>query len=251
MTWANIGRTESGNTAPGDEEERAGDGLRVLPRLLPGLHDDRAEEHPEGDDGDDPAERDDGEHEPVDRERIERHAEQDDADGEGDQGAHRPDRGAGHSPAGHRQQEVRRTDVDVLDHPVALAILEDRPGEPGDAGDDDRPQGAADDDEAAVLAAARTADHLEHHDEDQSGADRLGHRVDEEQQRVGPVRLHRPAEPDRGREAPPGLTRAPGLRPRRVETAQAVDDRRAEACRRGPSAGAPVVGLEAVIASAP
>ena len=105
-------------------------------------------------------------------------------------------------------QEVARADVDVLEHPVALAVVEDRPGEPGDAREDDRPEGRPDDDEAAVCRVVAAADDLEHDDEDQRGRDRLRHRVDEEQERVGPVRLHLPAEADRGPEAAPRLAGA-------------------------------------------
>ena len=125
--------------------------------------------------------------------------------------AHRPDRQPRHAPAEQHDQEVARADVDVLEHPVALAVVEHRPGQPGDAGQHDRPQRGPDDDEGAVRRVGAAADDVEHHDEDQRGRQRLGDRVDEEQHRVGPVGLHLPAEAGRGPERPPVVARRPGL----------------------------------------
>ena len=68
-----------------------------------------------------------------------------------DHRAHAADGDAGHAAAEQHDEEVARADVDVLQHPVALAIVEDRPGEPGDPGQDEGPERAADDDEGPVL----------------------------------------------------------------------------------------------------
>ena len=83
-----------------------------------------------------------------------------------------------------------------------------------------------------VVVAA--ADDVEHHDEDQRRRERLGHRVDEEQERVGPVRLHLPAEADRRSGTPRHVSPDPRASARdRVEAAPlgrleagAVDGRR-------------------------
>ena len=80
-----------------------------------------------------------------------------DADGQRDRRAHRPDRDPRRPPAEQDDHEVARADVDVLQHPVALAVVEDRPGQTGDARDHERPERAADDDEAAVLRLADPA----------------------------------------------------------------------------------------------
>ena len=112
----------------------------------------------------------------------------------------------------HRE-EVARADVEVLEHPVALAVVEDHPGEAADAGQDERPERAADHDERPVVGAGAAADHVEHDDEDQGRRQGLGDRVDEEQERVRPVRLHLPAEPDGGQEAPPDVDPAAAARP--------------------------------------
>ena len=99
-----------------------------------------------------------------------------DADSQRDQRAHRPDRDPGDAAAEEDDEEVARADVDVLQHPVALAVLEDAPGEPGDPGHDERPQRAADDDEGAVLGLCAAADDVEHDDEDQGRRERASRR---------------------------------------------------------------------------
>ena len=87
--------------------------------------------------------------------------------GDRDDRAHRPDADARDAAAQQDDQEVARADVDVLEHPVALAIVEDRPGEPGDAGQDERPERRPDDDERAVRGVRAAADDVEDDDEDQ------------------------------------------------------------------------------------
>ena len=74
---------------------------------------------------------------------------------------------------------------------------------------DERPQSAVPTTTKARYCGVRAAaDDVEHHDEDQRRRHRLGDRVDEEQERVGPVGLHLPAEPGRRPEAAPVVARA-------------------------------------------
>ena len=109
---------------------------------------------------------------------------------------------ASERPSRNGKSEVGRDD-DVLHHPVALAVLEDRLDQAGHHAEHDVPERAADDQELEELGALAAGDDLEHHHQDQGRGERLGERVDGEQERVGPVRLDRPAEADGGAEAPP------------------------------------------------
>ena len=171
---------------------------------------------------------DDGEADPVDGGRVERDAEEHDADRDGDDRAHRPDGDPGHAAAEQVEQEVGRADVGVLEHPVALAVVEDGPGEAGDPGEHERPERRPDDDEAAVLRILVARDDAQHHDEDERRRDRLRDRVDEEQERVRPVGLHLPAEADRRAEPAPGRS---GSRIRGARRVEAAPLRRGEAGR--------------------
>ncbi len=159
------------------------------------------------------------EQDPVDPADVERDVEEHDADEERDRRAHRPDPDPGHPAAEDHREEVARADVQVLEHPVALAVVEDHPGEAADAGQDERPERAADHDERPIVGAGAAADHVEHDDEDQGRRQGLGDRVDEEQERVRPVRLHLPAETDGGQEASPDVDPAAAARSGVVEPA--------------------------------
>ncbi len=154
----------------------------------------------------------------------------DDADGDRDRGTHRADADPGDPAAEQHDEEVARADVDVLQHPVALAIVEDRPGETGDPGEDERPERRPDDDEPAIGGVGPAADDVEDDDEDQRGRHGLRDRVDEEEERVRPVRLHLPAEL-RGR--PEARPTAPARR----GPAPASDRSRPTRATRDPGAG--------------
>ena len=129
---------------------------------------------------------------------------------------HRPDR-AGDEPReatpDQQHEERRRADVQVLEHPVALAVLEDGPGRPRDPGHERRPQRGPEHDEGhqrlVALPGAARADDLDHHDQQQQRRDRLGDGVDHEQDRVGPVGLHAPAEQERRPQAAAWCRRRP------------------------------------------
>ena len=124
----------AGTRRPSRGTARPATRLRVGPRFLAGLEADRRHEDADGDDrrrgratiattssGQSTRPASNGD------------AEEDDADGERDERAHAAHADAGHAAAEQHDQEVARADVDVLEHPVALAVVEDRPGEAGDA----------------------------------------------------------------------------------------------------------------------
>src|SRR4029079_11185140 len=113
------------------------------------------------------------------------------------------------------------------------AVVEDHPGEAADAAEDECPQGAADDDEGPVFGLCAPADDIEHHDEDQGRRERLRDRIDEEQEGVGPVRLHLPAEADGDGEAPAQVGPAAGAGPGRIEPAPAGGAETVEGWRGG------------------
>ena len=52
---------------------------------------------------------------------------------EADDRTDEPDTDPGDAAAEHDDREVARADVDVAEHPVALAVVEDRLGQAGDA----------------------------------------------------------------------------------------------------------------------
>ena len=95
---------------------------------------------------------------------------------------------------------------------------------------DERPEGAADDDEPAQGGRRAVADHVDHEHEDEHAEQRLGDRVDGEDERVGPVGLHEPAEAGRGPEGPPLVA------PRRPTVRAGSND------RAGPAMGSTAIG---------
>ena len=141
--WTGAGRTDRGKTAPDHQEKRAGDGLRVAPGVLPRLHDRGAEQQRPG-----------------------QHAEQAE---HGRQHQQQPV-GTGRRSNGDLRKmtpkprvitaattampiravprpnvddhELVRAHIEVLQHGVTLAVLEQRLGEAGDADGHKRPQRA-------------------------------------------------------------------------------------------------------------
>ncbi len=75
--------------------------------------------------------------------------------------------------------------------------------QPAHDAEDHVPQRAADDHELQELRRLALGDDLDHHDQDHRRGERLGDRVDGEEERVRPVRLDRPAQADGGAEAAP------------------------------------------------
>ena len=152
-----VGQHDEREHRAADQEQRAGDRLRVGPRLLAGLEADRGQHH---------ADRDDRRQARATMtttssgqwtaREVERDAEHDDADDERDHARPSPPTATRATP---RPSSTTRKSLgltyEVLEHPVALAVVEDRPGEPGDPGHDERPQRAAEDDECPVLRVDR------------------------------------------------------------------------------------------------
>ena len=98
-------------------------------------------------------------------------------------------------PSSSDQQRVG-ADVQVLQHPVALAVIEHRLWRGPRCRRPRTPTARCRRPRTRRYSGSRAAaaDDLEHDHQDQHRGDRLGDRVDEEQERVGPVGLDRPAQ---------------------------------------------------------
>ena len=195
---ATAGRTASGNTTPETRNMRAGEGIGIGPALLARLEADRREQHAQREDRDEAEHEAGAEQRPVDGREVDPQAEDDDGEHERDDGPHRTRGEACPAAPDEQHEERRRADVQVLEHPVALAVLEHGPRRSRDPGDEHRPQGAAEHDERPDVAVRAAADDLDHHHQEEQRGDRPRDGVDEEQERVGPVGLDAPAEHQRG-----------------------------------------------------
>ena len=143
IAWTGAGRTPSGNTAPLTRNSAPATRLGVGPRLLAGLQADRGHEDADRDD----RRRARGPSRP--RAAASRCAPRSNGTPRRStptasvmSAPDRPDREPRDAAAEQHDQEVARADVDVLEHPVALAIVEHGPGEAGDAGQHERPERA-------------------------------------------------------------------------------------------------------------
>ena len=184
----------------GHEIQRPGDRFGVRPRLLAQL------EAPAGHEDAERHDRQDAEHarrHQVEQVQLEVDAQEEDANGQCQRHRDERDDHPRQRAAEEEGEQRRRRDDNVLDHPVALAVLEDRLHQPGHDAEDDVPQRAADDEELEPFRTLPLGDDLEHDHQDQGSGQRLGEGVDEEEKWIGPVRLDRPAEADRGAEAAP------------------------------------------------
>ena len=228
-TWSGGGSTASGNTTPDDQEHRPGERIGVGPALLARLEADRREQHAQRDDRHEPEHEAGTEQRPVDGREVDPEAEDDDGEHERDDGPHRPRREARPAATDEQHEERRRADVEVLEHPVALAVLEHGPRRSRDPGHEHRPQRAAQHDERPDVVVRAAADDLDHHDQQQQRGDRPRHGVDEEQERVGPVGLDAPAEHQRRAQVAQRVVGSAALGPGEVERPGAVTSSAANA----------------------
>ena len=147
MTSSDVGQDGEREHDARDQEQRPGERVRVRPALLARLEADRGQQHADREDRHDAQHQRDPEQRPVDRREVDPQPEHDDREHERDERAHRAGREPGPAAPDEQHEERGRRDVQVLEHPVALAVLEDRPRRPRDPGHEHRPQRGPEDDE--------------------------------------------------------------------------------------------------------
>ncbi len=138
--------------------------------------------------------------------KLDRQIEHHDAETDGDQHRDRADDQPGHAAAEQVGVAVHGRGVEVLGHPVVLAVVDDGPAHAGDdhAHQDVERVAQVDVGEHRVLKRA-IGDHRVHHHQDQHAGQRPHDGVDGEQKGVGPVGLDLPAQPGGDHEAAQGV----------------------------------------------
>jgi hypothetical protein len=152
--------------------------LGVAPRF-PRVQADGRHDDPDRDHRDEAEGHPDDEGEPVDAGGVEADAEEEHP---GQEGHGRPDEAdpdPGDPSSEQDDPEIAWAHVDVAEHPVALPIVEDRPGQPGDPAHDERPQGTPHTTWPDRRGRPATDD-VDYEDEDEDARQRLGDRVDRE-----------------------------------------------------------------------
>ena len=159
--------------------------------------------HGEHDDAD--GERDE-EQRPVDQQRVERHLEEQHPGDDGDDDRKGSGQEARHTPPEQVHGYAHRCDIHILERLVMLAVVDDRPGDtPHDRADIDIEGIAQVDVRKERVGEVAVGDDAVHDHQDGGRGERFHHRVDDEQERVGPVGLDLPAQPGGNPERTPGF----------------------------------------------